>query len=242
MAIQKRVPASESITYVEFSLTDPMYPFVGASVDGGQVFLQEIIPRGDGGYGEFYSILGVDPDDILEMTEERETVDAELLARQENGGLFEFVVTDNCPAVFLGEQGALPRQVDSVDGEGRITAELPTGTDASAVIDRFLDEHPDAELVTKRQQPYSTPMFSHRELQRGVKELLTDRQREVLTAAHETGYYSWPRETTGEELAEELDISPATLHQHLRTAEQKLVAMVFESAIEQATGSEGRSA
>lgn len=233
MAIQKRVPTDESVTYLEFSLSDPAYPFVAASQDGGRVLLQEIIPRERGEYGEFYSVMGVSPEETLALADEHGSVDAEVLARYQNGGLFEFVVGENCPAVFLGEHGALPRQVDSVDGEGRISAEVPTSVDASTVISRFRDAHPDAELTSKHQQPYTTPMFSHRELQSGLQDQLTDRQREVLTAAHEAGYYTWPRETTGEELADELDITSPTLHEHLRAAEQKLIAMVFDSAVVQ---------
>lgn len=108
MGVQKQVPLSESITLVDFTLTDPLYPFVAASADGGQVMLEEFIPRGDGKYGEFYSITDTDPEDIMALADEHGSVDVELLERYENGGLFEFVVSNNCPAVFLGEEGALP--------------------------------------------------------------------------------------------------------------------------------------
>ncbi|MFC7027627.1 helix-turn-helix domain-containing protein [Halomicroarcula sp. GCM10025710] len=47
---------------------------------------------------------------------------------------------------------------------------------------------------------------------------MTDRQAEILRAAYLAGYYAWPRDTTAEELAESLDISSPTLHQHLRRA------------------------
>lgn len=230
MAIQKQVPVDEAITYVEFSLTDTEYPFVAAStVGGGEVMLEEITPRGEAGYGEFFTIMDTDPDEVVALAEEHDSAEPELLTRHENGGLFEFVVSDNCPAVFLGEQGGLPRKVESIDGKGYIAAEVPASVDATALIDRFLSAHPDAELETKRHQPYSTPMFSHRELHYAIENHLTDRQQEVLTAAHEAGYYAWPRETSGDELAEELGISPPTLHQHLRAAEQKLISLTFES-------------
>ena len=56
---------------------------------------------------------------------------------------------------------------------------------------------------------------------------LTDRQRDVITEALARGYYEWPRQINNEALADELDISRATLHEHLRKAEQKLVSMVL---------------
>jgi len=49
------------------------------------------------------------------------------------------------------------------------------------------------------------------------------RQREVLTLAHERGYYEIPKGVTTEELAADLDVSRRTLEEHLRRAEQKLV-------------------
>ena len=53
---------------------------------------------------------------------------------------------------------------------------------------------------------------------------LTDRQREVVTEALERGYYDWPRKITNEQLAAELEISRATLHEHLRKAERTLLS------------------
>lgn len=132
---------------------------------------------------------------------------------------------DTCPAVYLGEQGTLPRKVESIDGEGVIAAEVPASEDARSIADRFIDAHPDAQLVVKRKQPYETPMFSHRYLQYALGEHLTERQHEVLEAAHEAGDDDWPRVTTGEVIADDLDISPATFHQHLGAAEQKLIAI-----------------
>lgn len=54
---------------------------------------------------------------------------------------------------------------------------------------------------------------------------LTDRQRDVVSKALARGYYEWPRQINNEDLADELEISRTTLHEHLRRAEQKLVSM-----------------
>lgn len=226
MALKKQVPSENGVTYLEFSLSDPTYPFVAAStVGGGEVMLEEIIPRGEAGYAEFYSVMGSDPDEVAAFAAEHPSAEATLIERFDDGGLFEFLVDENCPAVYLGEQGALPRKVESIDGKGVIAAEVPASEDAAFIGDRFLDAHPDAELVVKRKQPYETPMFSHRHLQHALEEQLTERQHEVLMAAHDAGYYDWPRDTTGEAIADDLGISPATFHQHLRASEQKLIAL-----------------
>ena len=59
---------------------------------------------------------------------------------------------------------------------------------------------------------------------------LTDRQYEVIEYALQAGYFEWPREITADELAAELDISRATLLEHLRKGQSKLLADALESA------------
>jgi predicted DNA binding protein len=47
----------------------------------------------------------------------------------------------------------------------------------------------------------------------------------VVIEALARGYYDWPRGINNEDLAAELEISRATLHEHLRRAEKKLLTM-----------------
>lgn len=55
--------------------------------------------------------------------------------------------------------------------------------------------------------------------------LLTDRQREVLDAALDLGYYDVPRGATHRDIAERLGLSVGTVSEHL----QKIESRVFES-------------
>lgn len=57
----------------------------------------------------------------------------------------------------------------------------------------------------------------------GESPRLTGRQREVIQAALDAGYFEWPREVTSDDLADELDITRATCLEHLRKAEAKLI-------------------
>ncbi|QLG28003.1 helix-turn-helix domain-containing protein [Halorarum halophilum] len=52
--------------------------------------------------------------------------------------------------------------------------------------------------------------------------LLTGRQREVLEAAVDVGYYSTPREATHADVAAAVGIAPTTAGEHLRKAEERV--------------------
>lgn len=52
---------------------------------------------------------------------------------------------------------------------------------------------------------------------------LTDRQHEALRIAYERGYFDIPRQTSLEEVATELDISPSSVTERLRRAQTQII-------------------
>jgi predicted DNA binding protein len=61
-----------------------------------------------------------------------------------------------------------------------------------------------------------------------VADELTDRQRAALEAAYYAGFFEWPREHSGESVADSLGVSPPTFHQHIRAAENKVMQAFLE--------------
>ncbi|MFB6086640.1 MAG: helix-turn-helix domain-containing protein [Halodesulfurarchaeum sp.] len=58
-------------------------------------------------------------------------------------------------------------------------------------------------------------------------EILTEKQREAIELAVESGYYDQPRATTISELAEACNISQSAMSQRLHTAERKLLQRIL---------------
>ncbi len=111
-------------------------------------------------------------------------------------------------------------------GTSTLVLELPQSVEARSVIEAIEEAHPETELLARRE---TTSTQSVGRLDTRLEDLLTDKQFEALQAAHYSGFFEWPRETTGENIADALEISPPTYHYHLRAAERTLVSLVFDA-------------
>jgi hypothetical protein len=220
---------SAPVVEVEFRTRNSAYPFVGISEEEAcRMALARLLPRGDGEYAEVFDVAGADTSRVLARAGGYEAVDVSLLAEYDRGGLFELTVTEDCPALRLAELGALPQRVEGAEGQGRIVTEVPPQRDATTVVETFLDDYPGVTLASKRGKESVTPLVPRAAVARVLRTCLTDRQREVIETAFEAGYYDWPREATGQEVAADLGISSATFSEHVHAAERKLLTVLFE--------------
>lgn len=102
--------------------------------------------------------------------------------------------------------------------------------DGGALSDLYrdlLDDGQDVRVGSKRRirsVSGDTPMLDPA----GLVPDFTARQRDVLQAAIERGYYEIPRETTTAEVARAVGVERRTAEDHLRRAERKLVATLSE--------------
>jgi hypothetical protein len=232
MAERSTKRGGQPVYEVEFAGQSSAYPFIRASEKERCTFeLAKMMPRPNGRYAEFFNVTGVaDPARIESLAGDHHSVDARLLREYDQGGLFEFLVSGDCPAFELAELGALPRSVRSTDGEGHIVAEIPEHYDPGTVIETFLDDNPDFALACKQKKADMAPLVTKSAVCQVMERKLTERQREVLQTAYEAGYYEWPRKCTGEDVAAMLDITSATFSEHIHAAERKLVSALFEQA------------
>ncbi|OYR55696.1 PAS domain-containing protein [Halorubrum halodurans] len=93
---------------------------------------------------------------------------------------------------------------------------------ANEALDRF--ENADLRSYRRRERTQET----RREFVAEIEARLTDRQRAALIRAHTTGYFEWPHATTGDEIADSMGIGRSTFHQHLRAAQRKIAAAIFD--------------
>lgn len=115
----------------------------------------------------------------------------------------------------------------SADGDGaRITVELPPNVTVRTVVDTLTAHAPGIKPVARQQRARRERSLS--ELEAAVAERLTDRQREVVETAYETGYYEWPHAVSSEAVADLLGIAQPTFAEHFWAAQQRIVESLFE--------------
>jgi|AntDeeMinimDraft_4_1070355.scaffolds.fasta_scaffold00405_3 voltage-gated potassium channel len=98
------------------------------------------------------------------------------------------------------------------------TPESTTNADVRSFVERLQTVAPSLELVAKRQ--HQRQDWTPAEINDHLRSEMTDRQFEVLKTALLAGYFEWPRENDGSEVANRLDITQPTFNKHLRLVEK----------------------
>ena len=101
---------------------------------------------------------------------------------------------------------------------GSVTVEVPTPTQKRPLIEWLQGTYREIEFVAKRD-----PSIRPARTTQALTATLTDRQAEILRAAHVGGYFENPREISGGDLAENFDISDSAVYDHLRAAQKRLL-------------------
>ncbi|MFD1594622.1 PAS domain S-box protein [Haloplanus litoreus] len=138
------------------------------------------------------------------------------------------VRTDTWFGSPLAEYGAVLRRAVATPAETTIAVEVSAQADVRSFTDRLRELAPSVELAAKRQ--HERQERTPGELRDRVTERLTDRQRDALTTALAAGYFEWPREHDGCEVADRLGITQPTFNKHLRLAERKTFSLLFGAA------------
>ena len=138
---------------------------------------------------------------------------------------FDAAVDPDSPFAVLDRHGTPVSEATVRDGRLRITfhaTDLPT---LRSVLEAFRDACPDME-VKRLLQSSTTPTES--DLVTVDRSELTERQREVLAAAYEAGYFDHPKGANAGEVAESLGIGRSTFTEHVAAAQRKLFGAMLE--------------
>jgi len=172
----------------------------------------------------FLSIPDVDDDAVVEAVDV--TTDVDSLSTVTDGDRYELVAHEPTVVGRVVRHGGHLDTACVTDEEVALTVTLAAGADVRAFVDRLADGGADITLTARRHQPAGTR--SRDGIRSSLESVLTDRQLEALQTAYGSGFFEWPRETTGEGVAEMLGVAQPTVNRHLRVSQRKLLELVFD--------------
>lgn len=220
---------SDAVTEVEFRTADEGAFLARSSAGlGCRVELSSTVSVDDRTSRFYLSIDGAKPQEFATVVADAEGVSDLRVNETREGGCSVSVRVEGGSAVrALTDHGATVREATAVDGTVSVVADLPEGASVRPVAAGFRATFPDARLVSKESTTRST--LTESSLSDSVADRFTDRQWAALSAAYHGGYFDWPRGSTAEEVADAMDVSSPTFHNHLRKAQRVLLDTLFET-------------
>ncbi|WP_266081970.1 PAS domain S-box protein [Haladaptatus caseinilyticus] len=230
-AESKKLLHTDSHYELTFDLTETSAFFITASADlQCSITLEDLVPSTNKELLYYITLENAPVDSFLELARRQPIVKkARCISTESEASLLEivFVGASTSPQVLI-ERGARIKHAEVVDGRGAFVAEAPADADIRTLTDAVQSVHPNARLTMKQEVKRSVQPLRRQHAR--LRSQLTDRQQASLTAAYNAGFFEWPRESTGEEVADSLGVSAPTFHQHLRASERKLLAVFFGKA------------
>jgi PAS domain S-box-containing protein len=223
----KEALLTDSVTEIEFHVTESDYFPVGLTAGGGSMELTWMTPGPKETLVQYFTIRDIDPDLITDFVAERpELGTVDVITADETELHVRFEVQESSLARPIGEYGADLRQIEASDGGARLTVHLSPNANVRTVVEGLQTYHPSIELRARRDTERPAPTTE--EVRTAIQESVTDRQQEALHTAYIAGFFDWPRESSGEEIAETMAISQSTFLQHLRTAQKKVFTVLLD--------------
>lgn len=223
----KQTLASDSLTELEFQLTgiDEPLAALAAQLDC-TAELEHIAADGDGQRRQYVALTRTTPEEVEDYVSEAAHINSvQHVCTNDDCHLFRLAADDTAIVATLAQYGAGIESLSITDTSGRLIAQVASSNDIRSVVDALQSTYNGLTLVAQRE--HEQDIQTEAAFRAQLESVLTDRQHEAARTAYFAGYFEWPRDHSGEEVASMMDISQTTFTQHLRAAEQKLFAALF---------------
>ncbi len=219
---RKRALLAESHVELEFELPTGSTPlFALAEALDSRLSLDGALPKSDDHTLLYVTIADADEDAVRGTVADLVTVESvRSVDRSEDGSQFELELSGSSLPATVAEHGGSVESLSLSDGSGQVRITLPETATVRSFVDLFVDRYPEAELIARRRRTADAPIDGAGD---SPLDDLTPRQTDALTAAYYSGFFEWPRESAGEDVADSLDVAPPTFQEHLRRAQAKLL-------------------
>jgi predicted DNA binding protein/putative methionine-R-sulfoxide reductase with GAF domain len=222
---RKRALASGSAVELEFEVADDVEPVRLAAAVDAEIEFERFALEDDGVRASVRIADGID--DLRGTLADVASVRKTSIVSQNSEATRAEVLLD--PNGFFGslyDRSVLPRNGTADAHEVQLRVEIPEPVGLRSFVESLRRSHDDVTLLDR--QDLDRSAHTQRAFRSMVEESLTDRQQEVLQTAYFGGFFEWPRDQTGQDIADSLGVSQPTVNRHLRAAERKLLTLFYE--------------
>lgn len=223
---RKNALLTTSTTRLEFEVHDPAFVFsrLAQRAECTLTYQGGVQQTTDGVY-VFVTVMGGAIDTVVAAAQELVSIsNIQRISENDGEAVLRLHLSQPFIALDLADHGAI-LQNSTADGEtATLVIDVPSSVDVRHINQQITDAFTDVELRSKQ----TFDRASSHDLYSKFLERLTDRQLEVLQTAYYSGFFESPRESTGEEIADTLGISPPAFYRHARTVQRKLFSTLFD--------------
>jgi PAS domain S-box-containing protein len=226
---RKQALLSDEVVELEFQIENVFESFgIENSADGPIRFEHTVLVEDDD-----FLFFGETPAEnvgSLEAMVEAIPYYEDISFREGNDGVrFELLASDPPAVSVIAALGGSVEEAVIEDGDLRLRVHLSPSADVRQLTDAMTDAYPDTTLLRRRQ--LTIPARGDEPTVNDMLSDLTDRQLATLEAAYHAGFFEWPRDASGQDVADSLGVSPPTFHQHLRKAERKVFDVILSKPV-----------
>ncbi|MFW6321056.1 MAG: bacterio-opsin activator domain-containing protein [Halohasta sp.] len=225
---RKQALMSDAVTELQFEIREVFAADEYPDLVDGEIHLDRVVPIGGDSYLQYgRATAEMIPALHALVAADSSASDLTVLDDDSTEVAFEMHVTEPPVTSVVADAGGSIERATITNNHLRVTAHLPQTVSVREVLDRIRSRNPTVRPIARRQVTRSE---DSQQLSTAWTDRLTDRQRASLEAAFFAGFFEWPRNSSGQDLADSMGVSPATFHQHLRAAERKLFGVLFDDA------------
>ncbi len=155
----------------------------------------------------------------------------DVLRETEGMTLVGLTVSDFTLVDALATQEATVQAIRVGPDGGRATVLCSPSMDIRTFVETCQERLSELRLV--RRQPLDAETTSGSGLKYDLTDLLTQKQLEAIQTAYFQGYFEWPRDASGTDVAATLDVSAPTFQQHLRKGLKRIFEDIFDARIQE---------
>jgi len=217
-----RVLTTDQVTELQIDIRDRTFPLSQIANTLGTPVERVGTTRASDGRCEWYLAAESCSVPTAEVDSLSFVSDARTVSATDTERTVAVTVETTAPGELLADHGAVITGITATADGAVLTVESPPERDVRSLLEVLADAYDGVDLRARTQRDRRDRRLN--EFTAEIDERLTDRQQEALEAAALNGYFEWPRPVDGTEIADTMDITRQTFHQHLRAAQRKLVS------------------